>query len=56
MCFSETKPEQPSTTLPSSLPPAINPQVQAAILAAKAKIESQIPTTDLIGIFHILKV
>ena len=49
LCFSETKPEQPSTTLPSSLPPAINPQVQAAILAAKAKIESQIPTTDLIG-------
>merc|ERR1712141_245068 len=46
---SETKPEktEPSTL---SLPPAINPQVQAAILAAKAKIESQIPTTDLIGI------
>ena len=43
------KPPEPNKPPEPPVVPAINPQVQAAILAAKAKIESQIPTTDLIG-------
>ena len=36
-------PSIPAPEIPK--PPTINPEVQAAILAAKAKIESQIPPT-----------
>ena len=36
-------PSGPAPEIPK--PPTINPEVQAAILAAKAKIESQIPPT-----------
>ena len=48
------KPPEPNKP-PEPVVPAINPQVQAAILAAKAKIESQIPTTDLIGTLYCIR-